>query len=45
MRPLLRGVLHEVGFFVAIVVGVLLGVFASGARESVGAAVFAAPSF
>jgi hemolysin III len=41
MRPLLRGVLHEVGFFVAIVVGVLLGVFASGARESVGAAVFA----
>ena len=41
MRPLLRGVLHEAGFFVALVVGVLLGVYATGVRASVAAAVFA----
>ena len=41
MRPLLRGVLHEVAFFVALVIGILFGLHASGARESVAAAVFA----
>jgi hemolysin III len=39
-RPLLRGVLHEVGFAVAIVVGVLVVVGSDGARRSVAAAVF-----
>jgi hemolysin III len=41
-RPLLRGVLHEVAFFVALVAGVLLVVFADGGRESTAAAIFAA---
>src|SRR5689334_13002229 len=40
-RPRLRGVLHQVAFFVAIVVGILLVVFADGARASTAAAVFA----
>lgn len=42
MRPLLRGVLHEVAFFAAVVIGILFGLHASGARESVAAAIFAA---
>src|SRR5712691_4631253 len=40
-RPRLRGVLHQIAFFVALVVGTLLVVFAEGARASVAAAVFA----
>jgi hemolysin III len=41
VKPRLRGVLHEVAFFVALVVGVLLVVYADGARASAAAAVFA----
>jgi hemolysin III len=41
MRPLLRGVLHEVAFYVALVVGVFFGVHAEGIRGSVAGAVFA----
>ncbi len=41
VRPLLRGVLHEVAFFVALVVGVLLVIYADGARASTAAAIFA----
>ena len=41
VKPLLRGVLHEVAFFVAVVVGVLLIVYADGTRASTAAAVFA----
>jgi hemolysin III len=40
-RPLLRGVLHEVGLAVALVVGTLLIVGADGGRASVAASVFA----
>jgi hemolysin III len=40
-RPRLRGVLHQIAFFVALVVGTLLVVFAEGARASTAAAVFA----
>jgi hemolysin III len=40
-KPRLRGVLHQVAFFVALVVGVLLVVYADGARASTAAAVFA----
>jgi hemolysin III len=40
-RPLLRGVFHQVGFSVSLVVGTLLIVDADGAREHVAAAVFA----
>ena len=40
-RPLLRGVLHEVAFFVALVVGVLLVIYADGTRASTAAAIFA----
>jgi hemolysin III len=40
-RPLLRGVFHQVGFSVSLVVGTLLIVGADGAREHVAAAVFA----
>jgi hemolysin III len=40
-RPLLRGVFHQVGFSVSLVVGTLLIVGADGAREHVSAAVFA----
>jgi hemolysin III len=40
-RPLLRGVLHEVAFFVALVAGVLLVVYADGPRASAAAAIFA----
>ena len=40
-RPLLRGVLHEVGLGVALVVGTLLIVGADGGKASVAAAVFA----
>ena len=41
VRPLLRGVLHEVAFFVALVVGVLLVIYADGTRASAAAAIFA----
>jgi hemolysin III len=40
-KPRLRGVLHEAAFFVALVVGILLVVYAHGARASAAAAVFA----
>ncbi len=40
-RPLLRGVLHEVGLGAALVVGTLLIVGADGGRSSVAAAAFA----
>jgi len=40
-RPRLRGVLHEAAFFVAIGVGIPLGVYANGARATAAAAVFA----
>jgi hemolysin III len=40
-KPRLRGVLHEAAFFVALVVGVLLVIYANGARASTAAAVFA----
>src|SRR5262249_42712975 len=40
-RPLLRGVFHQVGFSISLVVGTLLIVGADGAREHVSAAVFA----
>ena len=40
-RPVLRGVLHEVGLGAALVVGTLLIAFADGGRASVGAAAFA----
>jgi hemolysin III len=40
-RPLLRGVFHQVGFTVSLVVGTLLIVGADGARRHVAAAVFA----
>jgi hemolysin III len=40
-KPRLRGVLHEAAFFVALVAGVLLVVYADGARASTAAAVFA----
>jgi hemolysin III len=42
VRPLLRGVLHQSAFFLAVVVGALLVVYADGTRETVAAAVFAA---
>src|SRR5258705_6147585 len=42
VRPLLRGVLHQTAFFVALVVGALLVVFADGARGTLAAAVFGA---
>jgi hemolysin III len=41
VKPLLRGVLHEAAFFVALVVGVLLVIYAEGPRASTAAAVFA----
>jgi hemolysin III len=41
IKPRLRGVLHEAAFFVFLVVGVLLVVYADGARASLAAAVFA----
>jgi hemolysin III len=41
VKPRLRGVLHQVAFFVALVAGVLLVVYADGARASTAAAVFA----
>jgi mannose-6-phosphate isomerase-like protein (cupin superfamily) len=40
-RPLLRGVFHQVGFSVLLVVGTLLIVSADGARRHFAAAVFA----
>jgi hemolysin III len=41
VRPLLRGVIHQVAFSVSLVVGTLLIVGAESARGRVGAAVFA----
>ncbi|HWX09273.1 MAG TPA: hemolysin III family protein [Gaiellaceae bacterium] len=41
-RPLLRGVLHEVAFFVALIAGILLVTHADGVRASAAAGVFAA---
>jgi len=41
VKPRLRGVLHEAAFFVALVVGVLLVIYADGTRASLAAAVFA----
>jgi hemolysin III len=41
-RPRLRGVLHQVAFFVALVVGALLVISADGTRASTAAAIFAA---
>lgn len=41
-RPLLRGILHQGAFVVALVVGALLIVAADGGRQRVAAAVFAA---
>jgi hemolysin III len=40
-KPLLRGVLHQAGFSVSLVVGTLLIVGADGARRQLAAAVFA----
>ena len=40
-RPRLRGVLHQAAFFVALVVGVLVVVYANGTRASAAAGVFA----
>jgi hemolysin III len=41
-KPRLRGVLHEIAFFVALVAGILLVTNADGARASAAAGVFAA---
>jgi hemolysin III len=41
LRPRYRGVLHQWAFFLAIPLGVALGLTADSARESVAAAVFA----
>jgi hemolysin III len=41
VKPRLRGVLHQAAFFVALVAGVLLVIYADGARASTAAAVFA----
>jgi hemolysin III len=40
-RPLLRGVLHQGAFFVALVIGALVVHYADGVRASVAAAIFA----
>ena len=41
-KPLLRGVIHQIAFFVAVAIGALLVVSAEGPRATFGAAVFAA---
>ncbi len=41
-RPVLRGVLHQGAFFVALVVGTLVVLYADGTRASIAAAAFAA---
>ena len=41
-KPLLRGVLHQVSFFVALAVGAVVVAFADGTRATVSAAIFAA---
>jgi hemolysin III len=41
VRPLLRGVLHEVAFFVAVAVGIVVSVLAEGERATFSAVVFA----
>ena len=41
-KPLLRGVFHEWAFYVAIPLGIALGLFAQSTREQVAAATFAA---
>jgi hemolysin III len=40
-RPLLRGVIHQAAFFVAVGVGAVVVPFAHGTRDSVAAAIFA----
>jgi hemolysin III len=40
VKPLLRGVLHEAAFFIALVVGVLLVIYADGVRATLAAAAF-----
>src|SRR4051794_8938728 len=42
VKPLLRGVLHQGAFFVAVVIGILVTVYAEGTRATVGASIFAA---
>src|SRR3954452_15580299 len=42
VKPLLRGVLHQGAFFVAVVIGILVSLSAEGTRATVGAAIFAA---
>jgi hemolysin III len=42
VKPLLRGVLHQGAFFVAVAIGILLSIYAEGTRATVGAAIFAA---
>jgi hemolysin III len=42
VKPLLRGVLHQGAFFVAVAVGILVCIYAEGTRATFGAAVFAA---
>jgi hemolysin III len=41
VKPRLRGVFHEVGFYLAAVIGVLMGVTADPGRAQVAAAIFA----
>jgi hemolysin III len=41
VKPRLRGVLHEVAFFIALIVGALLVIYADGTRASAAAAAFA----
>lgn len=40
-RPLLRGVLHQVGFVIALIVGIFLVLHSHGARQGTAAIVFA----
>lgn len=41
-KPLLRGVFHQIAFFVAIAGGCVLGAFAEGARATTAAAIYGA---
>lgn len=40
-KPRLRGVLHEIGFYASVPLGVALGLLAAGTRAQVSAAIFA----
>jgi hemolysin III len=42
VKPLLRGVLHQGAFFIAVAIGILVCLYADGTRATVAAAVFAA---